>query len=84
MGNLNYLDILALLILLISVVTAVAKGLILELLSIASVVAGLFLAVMFYPDLAGLLFILGVPVDLAAEFLGFVLIFVGTLVGDCC
>jgi len=80
MGNLNYLDILALLILLISVVTAVAKGLLLELLSIGSVVAGLFLAVVFYPDLARLLGGLGVPVDLAGEFLAFVLIFIGTLI----
>jgi membrane protein required for colicin V production len=80
MGNLNYLDILALLILLISVVTAVVKGLIMELLSLASVVAGLFLAVVFYPDLAGFFGFLGLCVDLAAEFLAFVVIFVGTLV----
>jgi membrane protein required for colicin V production len=78
-GNLNYLDILALLILLVSVVTAVAKGLMLELLSLASVVVGLLLAVMFYPDLAEWLGFLGLSVDLAAEFLGFVVIFVGTL-----
>lgn len=80
MGNLGYLDILALLILLISVATAVAKGLILELLSITSVVLGLILAVVFYPDLAGLLGNMGLSVNLAAEFLGFVLIFVGTLI----
>jgi membrane protein required for colicin V production len=80
MGSLNYLDILALLILLVSVVTAVAKGLMLELISVASVVLGLFLAVMFYPDLAGFLGALGVSDDLAGEFLSFVLIFLGTLV----
>jgi membrane protein required for colicin V production len=79
MGDLNYLDILALLILLVSVVTAVAKGLILELLSIASVVVGLILAVMFYRDVAGMLGVLGLSVDLATEFLGFVVIFVGVL-----
>lgn len=79
MGNLNYLDILALLILLISVVTAFAKGLFLELISLASVILGIFLAVLFYPDVAGLLGVLGLSVDLAAEFLGFVSIFLGTL-----
>jgi len=80
MGNLNYLDILALLILLVSVITAAAKGLMLELISIASVVIGLFIAVMFYSDAAELLGFLGLSVDLAAGFLGFVLIFVGILV----
>lgn len=79
MGNLNYLDILALLILLVSVVTAVAKGLFLELLSLGSVILGIFLAVLFYPDVAGLLGVLGLSVDLAAEFLGFVSIFLATL-----
>jgi len=80
MGTLNYLDILALLIMLVSVTTAVAKGLFLELLSLASVVVGIFLAVMFYPDVAGMLGVLGLSMDLAAEFLGFVLIFLGTLI----
>jgi membrane protein required for colicin V production len=80
MGNLNYLDILALLILLVSVITAAAKGLMLELISIASVVVGLLIAVMFYSDAAELLGFLGLSVDLAAEFIGFVLIFVGILI----
>jgi len=80
MGNLGYLDILALLILAVSVVTAVAKGLVLELFSLASVLLGLFLAVFFYPDLAGLLLAMGLSVGLLADFLAFVLIFVGTLV----
>ena len=59
MGNLNTLDILALLILLISVVTAIAKGLVMELLSLASVVVGVVLAVVFYPDLASFFGVLG-------------------------
>ena len=80
MGNLNYLDIIAVLIVLISVATAVAKGLILELLSLASVILGLFLAVLFYPQLAGMLVILGLDGDYVAEFVAFVMIFVGTLV----
>ena len=80
MGNLNYLDILAILILVISAVTAIAKGLILELLSLASVVLGLVLAVMFYPQLAGMLALVGVNEDLVADFLAFVMIFVGALI----
>jgi membrane protein required for colicin V production len=80
MGDLNYLDILAILILLLSVLTAAAKGLMLELLSLASVIVGLFLAAMFYPRLASMLGMVGIDGDLVASFLAFVMIFIGTLI----
>lgn len=54
MDYLNLLDIVALLIMVISVVTAFHKGLLIELISFVSVVAGLLTAFFYYPAVIGI------------------------------
>lgn len=72
----NILDILALIIIAFSIVTAVIKGLIREVLSLGSVILGLVLAVLFYQEGGEALHSVGVPGTWSA-FLGFILIFIG-------
>ncbi len=69
--NLNWLDILALAVLAISVVSAVIKGLVAEIVSLGSVVVGVFLAAFYYPRSSEVLARLGVSAPLD-DFLGFV------------
>lgn len=77
--NLTILDILALTIVLVSVVIAFSKGLTVELISLLATVCGVVLAFFFYTDAANLLRQAGLP-GVAADFLGFVLVFTVTLV----
>jgi membrane protein required for colicin V production len=80
MEQMNVLDIVALLILILSILTALVKGLIIELLALASVVGGFVLAVFFYPELSSLLATLEFAVPLVYNFLAFLLIFVITII----
>ena len=72
------LDIAAVLIVIVSVATAALKGFTTELISLASVVAGLILAFVFYDRLAAVLVDLGTGESLALLG-GFLLIFGGVL-----
>ncbi len=78
--GLNFLDIMALAILLVSAVTALIKGLATEVISLASVVAGVFLAAFYYPRSASVFAQMGVSEPLR-DFLGFVSLFGLSLVG---
>ncbi len=73
-GNVTVLDIVAILILLVSVATAALKGFAAELISLASVVLGLVLAFAFYGRLGGILSHLGTG-ESVALLGGFLLIF---------
>ena len=73
-GGVTILDIVALLIVVVSVATAALKGFAAELISLASVVAGLVLAFAFYDRLAGVLSNLGTG-ESVALLGGFLLIF---------
>jgi len=64
-GGMTILDIVAALIVIVSVATAAHKGLAAELIFLASVVAGLVLAFAFYDRLAALLSDLGTSESLA-------------------
>ncbi len=75
MGGLNFLDVLALAIIMVSVATAVMKGFTVELLSMGNVVAAFYLAVFFYAQIARFFFKLGLSSSLSG-FLGFATIFV--------
>jgi membrane protein required for colicin V production len=75
----NVLDILAVLVILTSVITAMIKGFMIELISLGSVIAGVFLAVFFYQDASIFLERLGLTSP-ASEFLGFLMVFLATLI----
>ena len=78
----NYLDILALVIIVFSALTALSKGLTAELFWLAGVVAGFILATHFYQEIAYLLLQAGLGPVLAG-FLGFVFIFLlGVIAGS--
>lgn len=79
MGELNFLDVMALAIIAVSVITALVKGLTVELFSLASVVLGFYLAVYFYATAAALLSSAGLSTVLA-NFFAFTGIFVATVV----
>ncbi len=74
----NLLDIMAFAIIGISIWGAIAKGLIVELFSLASVVLGFVLASLYYDVLD--VFFLGVASPARAGFVAFVTIFVGLIV----
>lgn len=80
MGGLNFLDILALAIIMVSVTTAVMKGFTVELLSVGSVVAAFYLAIFFYAQSARFFSKLGLSSHLS-DFLGFAAIFVVVVLG---
>ena len=75
----NFLDIVALAILGISVVTALVKGLIVELLALGGTIAGLVCAFMFYPVAAGIILRFDIA-PMLADLLGFLAIFIGLVV----
>jgi membrane protein required for colicin V production len=71
----NGLDMAAIAIIGISFLAAVSKGLVSELVSLLSVIAGVYLAALFYPQAAELLVLLQVG-ETVAHFLGFLAIFI--------
>lgn len=75
----NYLDVLALVILAVSVLTAFLKGFSSELISLAGTIGGLVLAVMFYPEVARMLLRFEFH-PILADFLGFLAIFLASVV----
>ena len=77
--NLNLLDILALIILSLSTVAALLRGLSHELLSLLSAILAFFLAVFFYDDVAGLYVRLGTTSPLS-DFLGFLTVFLSIMI----
>lgn len=79
MGDLNFLDLMALAIVAVSAATALVKGLAAEVISLSSVVVGIFAAAFFYGDSAAVLAGLGLASPLA-EFFGFVSLFVLAIV----
>jgi len=78
MTNFNFLDWLVLLILLSSILLSALKGFVRELLGIVSLVAAFFLSVMFYRTASTPLKEV-VKSENIALFLGFVIVFLGTL-----
>lgn len=72
---LNYLDIVALLIIVVSMIAAMIKGILSELLSLGSVLAGIVCAFLFYPHAADFFGFFDAP-RLALEFMGFAAIFI--------
>jgi len=77
--DLNILDWVALIILLLSVLTALIKGFFAELISLGSVLAGLVLAVFFHTEAATVFQSLGLA-PLVSEFVGFLGIFLGVVI----
>ena len=80
MGTLNFLDILALAIIMVSVTTAVIKGLMVELLSLGSVLGAFYLSVFFYAQGATLFSMLGLSPPFS-DFVAFAAIFVMAVLG---
>lgn len=76
--NWSWLDLLALAVILISIVTALFKGIAAELISLTGVLLGLAMGVIFYPTAGGLLQHLGLEA-MTALLLGFLLPFAGCL-----
>lgn len=75
----NFLDVIALVILAVSILTAFLKGFAIELISLAGTVGGLVLAVLFYPNVAQLL--VGFQLHpMVADFLGFLSIFLALVI----
>jgi membrane protein required for colicin V production len=74
----NGLDVAAIAIVGISFLAAISKGLLSELVSLASVIAGIYLAVLFYPQAGELLTRLQVGPTIA-PFLGFLIVFLATI-----
>ncbi|RPJ86917.1 MAG: CvpA family protein [Acidobacteria bacterium] len=74
----NLLDIMAFAIIGISIWGAIAKGLIVELFSLASVILGFVLACLYYDVLD--VFLFGVPSPPRAGFVAFIVIFVGLII----
>lgn len=75
----NYLDVVAVVILAVSTLTAFLKGFALELVSLAGTIGGLILAVLFYPAAAQLLSRFDLH-PMAADFLGFLAIFLASVI----
>ena len=78
-GSLSFLDIMALTVIAVSVITAMVKGLNVELLSLGNAAAGFYLAVLFYRQAARLFLRSGLSAPFS-DFLGFASIFVLVLV----
>ncbi len=74
MDGWNILDALALIVLVVSMLGAIRKGLSVELVSLASVLAGFLAAAFSYSTLGAFLVALGVP-ERGADLVGFVTIF---------
>ena len=75
----NYLDVIALVILAVSTLPAFLKSFAIELISLAGTVGGLILAVLFYPHAAQLL--VGLQLHpMVADFLGFLSIFLASVI----
>jgi membrane protein required for colicin V production len=74
----TFLDWVFLVVFVVSVGLAVTKGLVRELISLAALIGGFVLAVLYYPALGGL-FMGWTRTDSIAYLIAFVLIFVGTL-----
>jgi len=79
MGDLKILDILALAIVAVSIVTALVKGLIRELIALAAAISGLLLAVYYFSAVSAMLERIGIGTILS-ELLAFVGIFLGCLI----
>ena len=77
--NLNLLDILALIILSLSTVAALLRGLSHEILSLLSAILAFLLAVFFYGDVARLYVRLGITSPLS-DFLGFLTVFLSIMI----
>jgi membrane protein required for colicin V production len=75
----NYLDVVAVVILVVSTLTAFLKGFALELISLAGTIGGLVLAVLFYRSAAQLLSRFDLH-PMAADFLGFLAIFLASVI----
>ena len=80
MPDLNWLDILVLLLLAVSAIAGFFKGLARELISLGSLMAGFILALLFYPYGARLLQPLGIDA-VASGLLGFLAIFLLSIIG---
>ncbi len=78
-GNLNLLDILALILVSLSTVAALFRGLSHEILSLLSVILAFFLAVFFYDDVARLYVRLGTTSPVS-DFLGFLTVFLSIMI----
>lgn len=74
----NWLDILLLVIIALTVIAGISKGLVRQCVGILAVVIGLILALMYYPFTAELLHAF-VSQEALAQFLGFLVIFFGIL-----
>lgn len=74
----NWLDIVLLIIIAITVIAGISKGLVRQFVGILAVVIGLILALMYYP-FAAELFLSFVSQEALAQFLGFLVIFFGVL-----
>ena len=75
----NVLDILALIVLALSVIAALIKGFFAELISLAAVIAGVILAILFYDVAAAPFEGLGLT-SILSQLAGFLGIFLGTIV----
>lgn len=80
MDALSWLDILALLLLTLSAVAGLFKGLARELISLVCVIAGFILALSFHLQMARVFVTLGVE-EMFAGWLGFLVIFLVSIVG---
>ena len=78
-GNLNLLDILALILLSLSTIAALFRGLSHEILSLFSAILAFFLAVFFYGDVARLYVRLGTTSPFS-DFLGFLTVFLSIMI----
>lgn len=75
----NWLDIVLVLILAVTAIVGVFKGLVRQIIGLAAVIAGLVLASLYYDQTAGL-FETFIKNRLLSDFLGFLLLFVAVLV----
>jgi len=74
-----WLDIFFIIIILITIIMGMVKGFMRQIIGILAVIAGLYLAVEYYRYVADVIFEI-IPHQIAANFLGFLLIFVLVLV----
>jgi membrane protein required for colicin V production len=75
----NWLDIVLLVILILTAIIGIFKGLVKQVIGLAAVIAGLVLASLYYEEVAGI-FDTFVKNKLLSNFLGFLLIFVAFLI----
>ncbi len=77
--SLNWIDIIFILILILTSILGIIKGLMRQFIGLLSVIIGLLLAVNFYPFVADL-YIQLISHEVLSQFLGFMTIFLGILV----